>query len=177
MANRKGSGRGQDEARGRGRGAHDREASERQRERDDREMDREALSGPKSEWMEASEPPVGAPMTDAELRGLDLLGHSSERGGAIPGVADTNPQRRNDSLDYGATDTGGPRRSPPEVDDIDQQGGLAGSGGVAGGARGNSGRSSSGAGDPERPLNPDPRNEPPESDAGSRLDLDHPGMA
>ena len=67
------------------------------------DVDREALSGPKSEWQEASAPAAGDPVSDDELRGLSLLGGSSFRDGALPGVSD--PVRDG---------TGGPHERPDE---------------------------------------------------------------
>jgi len=54
------------------------------------EMDRMATSAPKSDWVEPTAPAAGDPVTEDERRGLDLLGHESERGGAIPGVSGMN---------------------------------------------------------------------------------------
>ena len=112
-------------------------------------------------------------MSADELSGQDLLGHSSVRGGAIAGVSDTNPQRQADALSYGAAGAGdrtAVRRNPPELEEVDQAGGLSASGGVAGGARGHGGTSVSGAGAPVRR----PGQDPPSSESSSRFDLDHP---
>jgi hypothetical protein len=113
--------------------------------------------------------------TEVEREGMDLLGRSSVRNGAIDGVSD--PVQRADlsaqSDDRAGTGGGaGPvqgRREPefnPHAGTED--GGLSASGGVAGGARGNTGRSDT-SGDPN---SPEPR--PSQASSTSRTDLDHP---
>src|SRR5205085_2174553 len=58
---------------------------------DDKEIDRMAREGGKSEWQERSAPAAGDPVTDAERKGLNLLGQSDPRGdGSLWGVGDPN---------------------------------------------------------------------------------------
>ena len=138
------------------------------------ERDEAALEGHKSRWQEANSPAAGDPITRDELNGLGLLGGSSLRGGALPGVSNPHydgsgaPMERPD----GAIRLGGAggRRSPEFVPDAGMgDGGIDMSGGVAGGARGHGGTSSSGAGGPMG----DTAGGPAEHDAGSRFDLGH----
>ncbi|MEP6692775.1 MAG: hypothetical protein ABJD07_16580 [Gemmatimonadaceae bacterium] len=49
---------------------------------------RDIPEGGKSKWMSKSDSPADGPLTDAEKRGLDLLGRGSVRDGAISGVSD-----------------------------------------------------------------------------------------
>ena len=103
-----------------------------------REIDRLALESPKSDWVDRSDPAAGDPLTEDEKRGIDLLGHGSERNDAIAGVSGL-PENLPD----------GGRREPPQVDDAGMgDGGITQSGGVAGGERGLAGTSNSGAGGP-----------------------------
>jgi hypothetical protein len=102
---------------------------------DDKEIDRMAREGGKSEWQERSAPAAGDPVTDAERKGLNLLGQSDPRGdGSLWGVGDPN------GGDVGASDPvsappGGRRTNPPLVEDAGMgDGGIDASGGVAGGA-------------------------------------------
>ena len=129
-----------------------------------------ATRGSKSEWQERSSPAADDPVSDEERAGLSVLGGSSLRGGAIPGVSDpvrdgrAGPHERADDIGTGV------RKNPPELPDAASEGGLSASGGVAGGARGNAGRSDAGAGDPnnERAAGPG------QHKSTSRFDLDHP---
>jgi len=139
------------------------------------ERDEAALQGHKSKWQEANAPAAGDPVSEDELNGLSLLGGSSLRGGALPGVSDPfrdgsgSPKERPDEgIRQGGT---GGRKSPELVADAGMgDGGIDMSGGVAGGARGHGGTSSAGAGGPMG----DTAGGPAEHDAASRLDLDHP---
>ena len=84
------------------------------------DVDRMAMEGGKTEWQEASAPAAGDPVSADELQGLSLLGGSSVRDDAIPGVSDPirdgsgGPQERPDPADAIAP---GPRRNPPLVAD------------------------------------------------------------
>ncbi len=122
-----------------------------ERQSEAREMDREALREPKSDWQERSESTAGEQMTPAELRGMDLLGRSSVRDGALEGVSEPSAES---GIDHPPSPADLSRRSahrtnPPLSDDALGDGGISSSGGVAGGARGGAGKSSSGAGTPE----------------------------
>jgi hypothetical protein len=135
------------------------------------DVDRDALAGPKSEWQEASAPAAGDPVSEDELRGLSLLGGSSVRGGALPGVSDPvrdgtgGPHERPGE----AMGAGGQRRNPPLVEDAGMgDGGISMSGGAAGGERGHAG--SSNRADPSREGDAGPG----QHKASSRFDLDHP---
>jgi len=135
------------------------------------DVDRMALEGPKSEWQEANAPAAGDPVSEDELRGLSLLGGSSVRDGALPGVSDpmrdgTGGPHERPSDAVGA----GPRRqNPPLVEDAGMgDGGISMSGGVAGGERGHAG--ASGRANPAE----EGKAGPGQHKASSRLDLDHP---
>jgi hypothetical protein len=86
------------------------------------DVDREAMSAPKSEWQEKSAPAAGDPVSADELRGLSLLGGSSYRDDALPGVSDPirdgsgGPQER-PGAPVGQRAEGGRRINPPEIDD------------------------------------------------------------
>jgi hypothetical protein len=86
------------------------------------DVDREAMSGPRSEWQEKSAPAAGDPVSADELRGLSLLGGSSYRDDALPGVSDPirdgsgGPQER-PGAPVGQPAEGGKRTNPPLVDD------------------------------------------------------------
>ena len=73
--------------------------------------------------------------TETEREGMDLLGRSSVRDGAIAGVSDESA-RRDQRVEPDAEEiAGGPRRSPPFREHAgSEDGGLGGSGGAAGGA-------------------------------------------
>jgi hypothetical protein len=148
----------------------DDEARTRAREIEDRQVDRAALRGPKSKWQERSEPAAGDSMSEAELRGVDLLGRASVRNGAIEGVGEASAES---GIDRPRSDEELSRRSahrtnPPLSDDALGDGGISSSGGVAGGARGGAGTSSSGAGTPEGYQKAGPG----EQKSTSRFDLD-----
>lgn len=109
--------------------------TDRSRRDDAREIDRMALEGGKSQWQERSAPAAGDPVSDAEKKGLNVLGQSDPRGdGAIAGAADAN------AGDVGAAPpveapAGNVRRNPPLVEDAGLgDGGISASGGAAGGA-------------------------------------------
>jgi hypothetical protein len=136
----------------RGSGSHaGGEERTREREREARETDREALREPKSDWQERSEPAAGDGMTPAELRGMDLLGRSSVRDGALEGVSEPSAESGIDRVPspVDLSRRSAHRTNPPLSDDALGDGGISSSGGVAGGARGGAGKSSSGAGTPE----------------------------
>ncbi len=92
--------------------------------------------------------------TEVEREGMDLLGRSSVRDGALEGVSDSTA-RTDLSVDPPTRmDRGGQKARKRGCDDPDTgahsgtgDGGISAGGGVAGGARGNSGSSPS-AGDP-----------------------------
>ncbi|GJG85407.1 hypothetical protein tb265_05880 [Gemmatimonadetes bacterium T265] len=101
----------------------------------DREIDRLALDGTKTEWQEASAPAASDPVSDDERRGLNVLGQSDPRGdGAIGGVSDPNEGDVHASEPIIAR-AGEQRVSPPLVDDAGTgDGDISVSGGAAGGA-------------------------------------------
>lgn len=133
------------------------------RQREDREIDEMALRGPKSEWQEPTAPAAGDPVTEEELKGMDLLGRSSVRDGAIAGVGEPSAESGIDRPS--GPESAGPRVNPPLSDARD----TGSTGGVAGGARGNAGTSDRGAGTPEGYE----RSGPGEQKSTSRFDLDH----
>jgi hypothetical protein len=127
-----------------------------------------ARRGPKSQWVEADAPAAGDPVSEDERRGLDLLGRSSVRDEAIPGVSGLN-ENLDDAARAGGS--GAERRNPPLVEDAGMgDGGITMSGGRAGGARGHGGRSDRGAGSPTG----EEKAGPGEYKSTSRFDLDHP---
>ena len=154
---------------GRGPRASDEERS-RKHARTEREIDEEALSEPRSDWQERSEPAAGDQLTPAELRGMDLLGRASVRNGAIEGVsepsAESGVDRPPSSVDVSRESAR--RTNPPLSDDALGDGGINSSGGVAGGARSGAGKSSSGAGTSEGYQQAGPG----EQKSTSRFDLD-----
>ncbi len=94
---------------------------------------------------------TGDQMSREELRGMDLLGRSSVRDGALEGVSEPSAES---GIDQPPSAVDLSRRSahrtnPPLSEDALGAGGISSSGGVAGGARGGAGKSSSGAGTPE----------------------------
>jgi len=134
------------------------------------DVDRMAMDADKSEWQERSAPAAGDPVSEDELRGLSLLGGSSIRDGAIPGVSDPvrdgtgGPHERPGD----AVGSGPARRNPPLVEDnASEDGGISMSGGVAGGERGHAGSSNR--------ANPaeEGKSGPGQYKSTSRLDLDH----
>ena len=108
---------------------------DRQRRDDAREIDRMAREGGKSEWQERSAPAAGDPVSDAEKKGLNVLGQSDPRGdGSIAGVSDANAGDVNAAPPVDSS-PGGVRRNPPLVEDAGLgDGGISASGGAAGGA-------------------------------------------
>jgi len=107
--------------------------------------------------------------TGVEREGMDLLGRSSVRDGAIAGVSDASARSDQRAEGTGTSGAGtGPRRNPPENPAAAApDGGLAASGGVAGGARGHGGRSDAmdaGSGTGGKPS---------EREGTSRTDPDH----
>lgn len=99
-----------------------------------REIDRMALDGTKTEWQERSAPAASDPVSDAERRGLNVLGQNDPRGdGAINGVSDANEGDVHAAAPVEAPE-GNVRRNPPLVEDAGLgDGGISASGGVAGG--------------------------------------------
>lgn len=90
--------------------------------RSEDEIDRMARSGGRTEWQEPTAPAAGDPLTEDELRGLDLLGRSSVRDGAIEGVSGMAGSGGDSPYVRPASSAGedvprGPRRNPPESDD------------------------------------------------------------
>ena len=58
---------------------------------DEKENDRAARAGGRSEWQERSAPAAGDPVSDEERKGLNILAQSDPRGdGSIQGVSDAN---------------------------------------------------------------------------------------
>ena len=56
---------------------------------DDRDIDRMALDGEKTEWQERTQPAAGDPVTDDERRALNIVAQNDPRGGdSIEGVSD-----------------------------------------------------------------------------------------
>ena len=107
-------------------------ASRRARER---EIDRLALDGTKTEWQESSAPAASDPVSDAERRGLNIMGQSDPRGdGALGGVSNPNPGDVHASEPIIAAE-GEHRSSPPLTPNAGTgDGGISVSGGAAGGA-------------------------------------------
>jgi hypothetical protein len=84
------------------------------------DVDRDALSAPKSEWMESTAAAAGDPVSDEEKRGLSILGGSSIRDGAVGGVSD--PIRDGSGGPQERPEEGvrpGPRTSPERLDNAD----------------------------------------------------------
>jgi hypothetical protein len=77
----------------------------------------DALRGAKSRWQESTSPRADDPVSPEEMQGHNLLGNSSLRDNAIPGVSDPArdghgaPGERPDDLAAGGT-----RTNPPESD-------------------------------------------------------------
>lgn len=157
---------------GRGAASHSRkkspEESTDRRAREDAEIDRTALSGPKTEWQEPSEAAAGDPPTADELAGIDLLGRASVRNDAIAGPSEPSAESGIDHPEE-VSDQDEKRRNPPLEEDETGPGGISMSGGAAGGARGHGGTSSRGAGTPEGYESAGPG----EQKSTSRFDLDH----
>jgi len=84
----------------------------------------EARPGWKSKWVESTSPAADDPISPEEMQGHNLLGNASLRGGAIAGVSDPvydghgAPGERPDGVRYD-----GPRKNPPELDDVAGDGG------------------------------------------------------
>ena len=81
---------------------------------DDEEIDRMAREGGKSEWQERTAPAASDPVSDAERKGLNVLGQSDPRGdGSIRGVSDPNegdvPGEPNGRGGAGSSGSGAPR--------------------------------------------------------------------
>jgi hypothetical protein len=85
--------------------------------------DPESQRGWKSRWVESTAPSADDPISAEEKQGHNLLGNSSLRGGAIPGVSDPvrdghgAPGERPDDIRLGG------RQNPPELDDVPGEGG------------------------------------------------------
>jgi hypothetical protein len=77
----------------------------------------DALHGRRSKWQESTSPRADDPVSPEEMQGHNLLGNSSLRDGAIPGVSDPArdghgaPGERPDDLA-----TGGTRKNPPQIE-------------------------------------------------------------
>jgi hypothetical protein len=84
----------------------------------DEEDTPESRRGWKSKWVESTAPRADDPVDAEEMQGHNLLGNSSLRGGAIPGVSDPArdghgaPGERADDI------RPGPRVNPPALDEI-----------------------------------------------------------
>lgn len=146
------------------------EARTRERAREDREVDDAALSAPRSEWQEPSEPAAGKRMSAEELKGMDLLGRASVRNGALEGVGQASAESGIDRppSDQELSRRSAHRKNPPLSEDALGDGGISSSGGVAGGARGGAGTSNRGANTPEGYEKAGPG----EQKSTSRFDLD-----
>jgi hypothetical protein len=107
-----------------------------QKREDAREIDRMALDGSKTEWQERTAPAASDPVSDAERRGLNVLGQSDPRAdGALGGVSDANDGDVAAAAPIVVAPGGAPRVNPPLVEDAGTgDGGISASGGAAGGA-------------------------------------------
>ena len=90
----------------------------------------------KSEWVGRTDSGAYDEPTEQELEGLNLLGGTSIRDGAVGGVSDPVVDgRAGPSERPGPSTSRGPRRSPEFIPDAGMgDGGLSVSGGIAGGA-------------------------------------------
>lgn len=106
-----------------------------QKRDDAREIDRMALDGTKTDWVERSAAAASDPVSDAERRGLNVLGQNDPRGdGALAGASDANEGDVAAAAPITAT-PGAHRVNPPLVEDAGTgDGGISISGGAAGGA-------------------------------------------
>ena len=107
--------------------------------------------------------------TSIEREGMDLLGRSSARDGAIDAVSDPSSRSDQQLADEGGTGarTAATRRNPEQREGAaTDEGGLSMSGGAAGGSRGHGGSS-----DAIESL--DGGDQPMQHKSTSRLDLDH----
>jgi hypothetical protein len=106
-----------------------------QKRDDAREIDRMALDGTKTEWQERTAPAASDPVSDAERRGLNVMGQNDPRGDAsINGVSDPNEGDVAAAAPINAP-AGTHRVNPPLVEDAGTgDGGISASGGAAGGA-------------------------------------------
>src|SRR3954462_11423562 len=90
----------------------------------DSTRDPESRPGWKSKWVESTAPSADDPMSEEEMQGHNLLGNSSLRGGAIPGVSDPvrdghgAPGERPDDIGRAS------RINPPELEEIPGDGGA-----------------------------------------------------
>jgi hypothetical protein len=89
------------------------------------ERDQSAASNEKTEWIGSADSAAYDPPTEEEKRGASILGGSSIRDGAIPGVSDpvrdgrAGPHERADDL----SSAQGGRRSPDEHPRAGREGG------------------------------------------------------
>lgn len=129
------------------------------------ERDRMQAEPGKSGWIEDQYPAATDSQTEEERQGMNILGRSSVRDDAIGGVASRDPQAGTGDV----LDTSHPRENPPVVRRPGEvgEGGISMSGGQAGGARGNSGKSHG-----QSPSD-ESRGGPAEYRSTSRGDLDH----
>ena len=109
--------------------------TDRSRRDDEREMDREALEGDRTEWQERTAPRAGDPVSDDEKKGLNILAQADPRGdGSIEGVSAPKAGDVGDVSPI-AGSAQNVRRNPPLVEDAGLgDGGISASGGAAGGA-------------------------------------------
>ena len=144
----------------------DRTQDETQTERDLREEQQRAAGGDRPRSLGGPEREA----TEIQREGMDLLGRSSVRDDAIPGVSDASARddQRAETVSGSAAGAEGVRRNPPMREDGGGigDGGLSASGGVAGGARGHGGTSDS-------MESPDAGGRPAQHKSTSRTDLDH----
>lgn len=101
----------------------------------EREIDRLALDGTKSDYQERTAPAASDPVSDDERRGLNLIGKNDPRGdGSLSGVGDYDANDVHTAEPITAR-PGEHRVSPPVVDDAGMgDGDISVSGGAAGGA-------------------------------------------
>ena len=101
----------------------------------EREIDRLALDGTKSDYQERTAPAASDPVSDDERRGLNLIGKNDPRGdGSLSGVGDYDANDVHTAEPITAR-PGEHRVSPPVVDDAGTgDGDISVSGGAAGGA-------------------------------------------
>lgn len=84
----------------------------------------ESHHGWKSKWVESTAPSADDPIDEEEMKGHNILGNASLRGGAIAGVSDPvrdghgAPRERPDDVRLA-----GPRLNPPEQDEVPGEGG------------------------------------------------------
>jgi hypothetical protein len=87
--------------------------------------DTEMHAGRKSKWVEDDAPSAGDPISKDEMQGHNLLGNTSLRDGALPGVSEPArdghgaPGERPEDVRWE-----GPRVNPPQLDAVPGDGGT-----------------------------------------------------